>query len=44
MQIACNLKYTSEEREDALLESSAELGKILNALLDSVKKRAAGAD
>jgi len=44
IQIACNLKYTSEERKNALLESTAELGKILNALLDSVKKRAAGAD
>jgi four helix bundle protein len=44
IQIACNLKYTSEEQKNALLESTAELGKILNASLDSVKKRAAGAD
>jgi len=44
IQIACNLKCTSEERKNALLEATAELGKILNALLDSVKKRAAGAD
>jgi four helix bundle protein len=44
IQIACKPKYTSEEQKNALLESTAELGKILNALLDSVKKRAAGAD
>jgi four helix bundle protein len=43
IHIACNLKYISEERKRDLLEATAELGRILNALLDSVKKRAAGA-
>jgi four helix bundle protein len=44
IQIACNLKYLSEERKRELLEATAELGRILNALLDSVKKRAGGAE
>jgi len=42
IQIACNLKYIEEERAKALLQATAEVGRILNALLDSVKKRAAG--
>lgn len=42
IQIACNLKYSNEERAKALLQATAEVGRILNALLDSVKKRAAG--
>jgi len=44
IQIACNLKYLSQERKRELLEATAELGRILNALLDSVKKRAGGAE
>jgi four helix bundle protein len=44
IQIACNLKYIQEEQAQPLLHATAELGRILNALLDSVKKRAAGTD
>jgi len=44
IQIACNLKYVDQEKAEALLRATAELGRILNALLESVKKRAAGAE
>lgn len=44
IQIACNLKYIKEEQALALLQATAEVGRILNALLDSVKRRAAGAE
>ncbi len=44
IQIACNLNYITQEQGLALLQATAEVGRILNALLDSVKKRAAGAE
>lgn len=42
IQIARNLEYIEAKQTEALLRSTAEIGRILNALLDSVKKRAAG--
>jgi four helix bundle protein len=44
IQIACNLKYIKPEQAQALLQGAAEVGRILNALLDSVKKRAASSE
>ena len=44
VQIARNLGYLTDEQTGVLLGSAAELGRILNALLDSVKKRAAAAE
>jgi len=44
IQIACNLKYIKEGDALPLLQATAEEGRILNALLDSVRKRAAGGE
>ena len=44
IQIACNLKYIKEGEAEELLQATAEVGRILNALLESVRKRAAGAE
>lgn len=42
IRIARNLEYLDEKRTQALLQATAELGRILNALLDSVKRRTGG--
>ena len=44
LQIASNLEYVRKGEASALLQATAEEGRILNALLDSVKRRGAGSE